>query len=880
MRLDKLIWCVAAAMAVSATSAVRPQDLPQDRGAAGAWQKLLKLTTTASVMYTDAHPDDEQGGVLAFVSRGQGARTTMLTLNRGEAGDNAIGAELFDALGLVRTEELRVADRYYGIDQQYFTTVVDYGFSKRLDEAIGLWGRDNLLRDMVRVIRTERPWVLVSRWQGNQRDGHGQHQAAGLLTQEAFKGAADPKQFPEQVAEGLRPWQALKLYMGGARENEPWNVRIDPGTYDPVLGDSYANVARLGLSFQRSQNSGRYVPSFGPAPAYFVRLAGRGDGAQKENGFFDGIDASWPGLYRALGRTAPEGASAMLEAIEREVIAAKQAFTLIDPSASAPALARGLAGVRAARTKLAADADVVHVLAFKEQQFADALVAALGIEVSAVAVPAGTAEPSGPSAAFAPVANLPPIVPGQSFDVRVGAASRPKSVTAGFTRWSIQLAGATVGASEMRPAPLAFTQTVTVRVPGDARPTRPHVTRESLAEHRYTSAPGTPPFSPSPDPPVRVSLTAVVNDVAFEVSRPVQRREVQPPYGFSMRDVLIVPEFTVSVSPRQALLSLQKSRPLSVIVEVTNNQPVTGKGTVSIQAPSGWRVEPASIPFELAPAGARAEVTFAATAPAVGAGRYAMTAVATSGGKTFTEGYDVLEHRDLETRYFYRPSIVNVAAVDVAIAADPRVGYVMGVGDELPAALAQLGVKVDLLDASALASAPLGGFDAIMLGTRAYAVRADLRANNARLLEYTRNGGHLIVLYNTQELDPATEAPFPGKLPANAEEVSEEDSTVTILAPDHPLFTYPNRITSADFEGWIEQRGSKFWSEWDHAYTPMLECHDRGQAPQRGGWLYARYGKGQYSYVAYAFHRQLPFGVPGAYRLMANLLSLGRKGPA
>ena len=209
------------------------------------------------------------------------------------------------------------------------------------------------------------------------------------------------------------------------------------------------------------------------------------------------------------------------------------------------------------------------------------------------------------------------------------------------------------------------------------------------------------------------------------------------------------------------------------------------------------------------------------------------------------------------------------------IAPNLTVGYVMGVGDELPAALAQLGAKVQLLDAAALAQAPLDRFNAIVLGTRAYAVRADLRANNARLLEYAKNGGNLIVLYNTQELDPATQAPFPGKLPSSAEEVSEEDAAVTILAPDHPVFTTPNRITAADFDGWVEQRGSKFWTEWDAAYTPLLECHDRGQAPQRGGWLHARYGKGHYSYVAYAFHRQLPFGVPGAYRLMANLLSLG-----
>ena len=246
--------------------------------------------------------------------------------------------------------------------------------------------------------------------------------------------------------------------------------------------------------------------------------------------------------------------------------------------------------------------------------------------------------------------------------------------------------------------------------------------------------------------------------------------------------------------------------------------------------------------------------------------------------RTYEEGYEAVAYRDLETRYLYRPSTVRVAAVNVAIAPNLRVGYVMGVGDEVPAAIAQLGAAVELLDATALESAPLARFDTIVTGTRAYAVRPDLRAHNARLLDYARNGGNLIVLYNTPELDPAVQAPFPAKLPGNAEEVSEEDATVTILAPAHRVFAWPNRITARDFDGWVEQRGSKFWSEWDAAYTPLVESHDRGQAPQRGGWLHARVGKGHYSYVAYAFHRQLPYGVPGAYRLMANLLSLSKSG--
>ena len=250
--------------------------------------------------------------------------------------------------------------------------------------------------------------------------------------------------------------------------------------------------------------------------------------------------------------------------------------------------------------------------------------------------------------------------------------------------------------------------------------------------------------------------------------------------------------------------------------------------------------------------------------------------MATIGGRDYTQGYDVIEHRDLETRYLYHPAATAVHGIDVAIAPGLKVGYVMGIGDEVPAGIAQLGASVTLLGEQDLATGDLRRFDAIMTGTRAYAVRDDLKTYNRRLLDYVQQGGNLIVLYNTQEFVPNTYAPYPAQLTARAEEVSEEDSPVDILAPSNPVFTRPNRITTADFDGWVEQRGSKFFSEWDAAYTPMISTHDQGQAPQQGGWLTAVYGKGHYTYFAYAFHRQLPYGVPGAYRLLANLLSLGK----
>jgi hypothetical protein len=293
--------------------------------------------------------------------------------------------------------------------------------------------------------------------------------------------------------------------------------------------------------------------------------------------------------------------------------------------------------------------------------------------------------------------------------------------------------------------------------------------------------------------------------------------------------------------------------------------------------PAGWSSEPASHPFRFAQAGERAQYPFTVTVRSLEDRGYEIQAVARARGKKFTQGFDVIEHRDMETRYLYHPAVAEVRGVDVKVVPGLRVGYVMGVGDQVPAGIGQLGAEVELLDEAALATGDLSAFDAIVTGTRAYAVREDLRTYNRRLLDFVRDGGNLIVLYNTQEMVPDLHAPFPGELTRSAEEVSEEDSPMTILAPGHPVFNWPNRITLADFDGWVEQRGSKWWSKWDPAYTPLLETHDTGQEPQRGGWLHARYGKGHYSYLAYAMHRQLPYGVPGAYRLFANVLALGKK---
>ncbi|MFI5007771.1 MAG: PIG-L family deacetylase [Solirubrobacterales bacterium] len=868
-----------ALLALAAAGAGAPSVM--DGGAAGTWQKLLKLRTTASAMHTTAHPDDEHGGVVARVSRAEGARLALLTLNRGEAGDNAIGSELFEGLGLIRTEELLVAGRYYGVDEQYFATMIDYGYSKRLDEALDKWGKENVQRDMVRAIRLSRPLVLISRFQGTPRDGHGQHMAAGLVTQEAFKLAGDPRAFPEQIKEGLRPWQPLKLYIGGVRENEDWTVGVDTGEYSPWLGESYGNLARLGLSFQRSQTGGRFVRSRGPALDYFRRVSSTVSAPDREKSFFDGVDTSLPGLFKAIGRPAPAGAEEALGALDREVTSAFAAFRVDDPAACVPALARGLVATRRALAAVATEPEAVFVLKVKEQQFADALGSALGIDFAAIAQATGVPDPSGPYAEYAPPPTLEAPTPGQTFEVRAQITNRgtrkirPTEIALvtgpGFSveKGRASMADLSAGAT----ASQRFTVTVADDAPLSSRP---YFGRASIQQAFYTLSDPSQIHRPVSEPPLVAMARYEVEGVAVETRRVVVRREARLPYGYEERELRVVPALAVRLTPAAAIVPRGlKGKRLDLTVELLNNRDGI-EGQLGLDLPAGWTAEPPSYAFRFAHSGERSVYRFGVSVPALETRDYTVTAVARAGGKEFREGYDAIEHRDLETRYLYRRAQSGVRGVDVQVPAGLRVGYVMGVGDQVPDGLAQLGAQVTLLGEAELSTGNLAQFDAIVTGTRAYAVREDLKTWNQRLLDYVKGGGNLIVLYNTQELVPNKYAPFPAELPQEAEEVSEEDSPVEILAGAHQAFNWPNKITLRDFDGWVEQRGSKFFTTWDPAYTAMIATHDKGQEPQKGGWLSAKHGKGQYTYFAYALHRQLPYGVPGAYRLLANLLCLNK----
>lgn len=855
--------------------------LELDEGAEGLWQKLLKLRTTASALYTTAHPDDEESGVLTLLSRGMGVRTALLTLNRGEGGANALGPELFDALGLVRTEELRLAGRWYGLDDQYFTTAIDYGFSKTLAEALRSWDREVVLGDMVRAIRMNRPLVVVSRWHGSERDGHGHHQAAGVLTPLAVEAAADPARFPEQITrEGLRPWRVKKLYRGRLRDGEAWHVALDPGVTSPWLGRTYQEIGAHGLSLQRSQTAGRTRTFAGGGEERYERLF-PADGAPLEDGLFDGLDTSLPGLFGLLGEEPPAGVAEALRATDAEIAAALSAFRMDGGGEVAAHLGAALRALREAERATPSRSEAAFHLAVKERQLVAALGTALGVRVRAVATPAG-ADADTP---------LGPVVPGQEMDVRV-------RVTNGGSG-EVRIVGANLastsgwrGEGGVTTGPLAAGAsadgTFRVRIPVDAALSGPWFFRRSISENAYQVRDSSDLGFAESRPRLVAAVTLAVDDVPVTLTREVRTREVDAPWETVSRELVVVPRLSVRAEPPVHVLRTGSAEPFDVGIEVTSADPGPLDASVSLELPEGWTAQPAAAPLHLEAAGQRASATFSvrppagrgATGAAAGTDRWTIPAVAhvTSDPDPtgYREGYEAIRHRDLETRYLVRPAGLTVVPVDVSVAPDLSVGYVMGVGDAVPAAIEELGARATLLDAAALASGDLSDYDAIVVGTRAYAVRPDLVAATPRLLAWVRAGGNMVVLYQTPEFTPGTEAPLPATLPGDAEETAEEDATVALLAPGHPLLTTPNRIGTTDFDGWIEQRGSKFFATWDDGYTALVETHDTGQAPQRGVWLSAAVGSGHWTYVALALHRQLPYGVAGAYRILANLISLGR----
>ena len=855
-------------LAVAGLAAAQPSGPGQGR-AALAWHWIQKLQTTGSVLHVTAHPDDENGALLALLSRGHGVRTALLSITRGEAGANAIGPELFDGLGLIRAAELEAAGNWYGLDRTYHTPLADYGYSKNLDEALRSWDEESAVADVVEVIRRERPMVILARFTGDPRDGHGQHQFAGRMAARGFDGAPDMGAFPTR--EG-RPHLPLAFFQRG--RDEAGAFEVDVSGSRPWLSHSFAELNAVGLSYQRSQTRGVVRSVAGRRTARLIRADGD-PGA--ENDLLAMLSPERASLSARFGSVVPARLAVVLDRLDAHFQAAAAEFDWSAPEASLSRLGEALVEAEALLSERSPSGffDVRHELARKEEQLLAAIRYAAGVSLDAVA-----REPAaeGGDSPFAPPPAFGPVVPGQRFEVRVMAEAL---APARITGVSLEVPGEVEALPESEADGAALARRFVVELAADAPVLRPHLQRSGLGESRYRTdgdwTRGAPPPGVTATLEMEIPAGNGGETVTVSLTVPVGRFEPNLPYGHERRELEILPPVSASFAPGFALFPAgEGDGSFDAAVAVTGHQP--GEFRVRLDLPDGFRVEPAEATVAFDRAGEESSVRFTVTTGGAPAGAYDLTATvaAESGEPAPAVGYLRIAHRDLPLRYLVRPASLRVAGVELAVPAGLRVGYVVGAGDEVPAAIEALGAEVTLLDEAALLNADLSGYDAVVTGTRAYAVRPDLLRANRRLLDYARAGGHLVVLYNTNELVPNQHAPYPGLLPQRSEEVSEEDSPLTILAPEHPLLTWPHRIGPADFEGWVEQRGSKFWSAWDGAYTPLFETQDTGQDPQRGGALTAEVGEGRYTYFAYALHRQLPEGVPGAFRLLGNLIAASR----
>ena len=854
------------------------RPLPQDSGVLGLQEMLLRLHTTARLMQVVAHPDDEDGGLLTLESRGKGATVLLQTLNRGEGGQNKVGSNLFDVLGVLRTLELTAADRYYGVEQR-FTRVADFGFSKTADETFQKWqGHDIPLADLVRVIRTFRPDVLVARFSGTERDGHGHHQASAILTQEAFHAAADPKQFPEQIAEGLQPWQVKKLYIGnvcgfGALTcpDDNYTVKLNTGEMSAGLGMTYQQFAVKGLRHQLSQGLGERAVDSGPHYAYYKRVEpSSANKTEHETDFFDGLDTSLPSLAFQIGWEAariPFLRPALAEIAQK--IDAATAGGQKDPAGAATPLLdalsetqRTIALVKQYRVSQGTKAEVLAILDTKEDQLERAANLALGAELKVVAE-----VPEGANAEDAFMA-----VPGTSFQVLATFSSKAQvaikeialDLPQGWT--ATKLSSGNASSASFR-----------VTVPKDATYTRPYWHRDDpetdainkIDDAQYVTL-------PFPPPPVRAH--ASYNLGAFEgAAHATATVSYKGTGGEGLeRAIAVAPAFSVALEPGELVIPVAGGTDTTVKVAVTSNV-AQAKGTLHLELPAGWRSEPASQPLAFQTHGQKLEAEFKLSPSNLQQGRTSLRAVFEAGGTAYSEGYSVVTRDDLNTFYYYQPATERISMVDVKVPTALKIAYVMGAGDDIPAVLQQLGLDVTLLPADKLATEKLDQYQTIVLGIRTYDTQKTVTESNKKLMDFVSSGGTLLVQYNASAADFNANhlTPYPAEL--SRARVSVEEAPVEILAPDDGVFHYPNQITAQDFDGWVQERGLYFMDQWDDRFKTLLSCHDPNEPDQKGGLLRAQYGKGTYIYTGYAFFRQLPAGVPGAIRLYVNLLAAGRQ---
>ena len=868
--LVALLWMRSAPAPVAAAG---PAD------AAAVADAIERLPVVGAVLLTGAHPDDENNALLAYLARGMHLRTAYLSATRGDGGQNLLGNEQYEALGILRTEELMAARRLDGAEQ-FFAQAYDFGFSKDAGETLQKWGHDNVLGDYVRVIREYRPDVVISRFTGTPADGHGHHQASGMLTKEAFTAAADASKFPELATEGLKPWQAKWLFInrggggGGGRPAGADTFTITLGGFNPLYGEILGDLGAQARSQHRSQGMGQsgrggtYTASFS--------LGEKGQpGNTTPKDLFEGIDLTL-NRFTILSGGAP-GVARRVSAIEKAIDEARKNLSPTAPAKVVPMLAQGLSLLRELPEEISSsnvdqESKVLALfwLEKKESDFERAIELAGGVRLDALA-------------------DRGEVVPGSTFTVTVtglvlqpgGLHGQAVSLT-GPAGWKIEDVAVEGAISSLGNG---MARKFQVTVPPDAALSQPYWLTHSRTNDSFNVDPG-PWVGAAQQPAIlkahfQLVLPSGGKQIELEQTEDVVYRFADRIYGERESPLAVLPQLGVWLEPEVAVFPNGARATRLFLARVRNNTTSEQKGTVKLLLLPGWQSNPSSAPFSLAARGDETAVRFEVTPPpstTASSPQHFIKAIAESASGSYGLGYMTIDYPHIQTRYWFRPAVANLEQLDVKVAPGLKVGYIMGSGDEVPNGLKQLGVEVTELTVDDLAYGDLKRFNVIVTGIRAYEVRKDISASNARLMDFVRDGGVMIVQYSRPGGFSDILSPYAMKMDTSLR-VAVEEAPVEIGGPSNPLFHFPNEITQKDFDGWVQERGTYFMASWAPEFTPLLESHDPGEPPQKGGMLLAPYGKGVYIYTGYAFFRQLPAGVPGAYRIFANMLSLG-KAPA
>jgi LmbE family N-acetylglucosaminyl deacetylase len=826
---------VLAALSAQPSSAQFPPAPGTGPGLPETIEAIDSARVTTRILYITAHPDDESAALLTYLARGLHADVALLTLTRGEGGQNDLGPEQAPQLGLIRTQELLAASRGYGI-KLFFGSAPDFGFSKTPEETEKIWG-DAVLGEMVRVIRTYRPNIVINGW-GGVHGGHGHHQTSGLWTPKAAQMAADPKAFPEQISkDGLAAWgssvypvQILDTERGGATGATSNGYSLPVDEISALWGKPWREIALDAFSNHRSQGITGFVNSpFLRRPLVLIR---------EDGGKLDPVTLAEP-LHELPSEAAPEGTfrHAMREAESSIEKARGEALALHWAEASASLVgAVGQIDLISPRLEGAPSSQLAFELARARERIDRALTLVAAVEVRADA-------------------DRDTLVVGESFGVSAQAICRSE-------------AGCELGAVELN-LPQFLKKT---KREGDAAKGYQFTVDVTQAAPELTAW---EKLQPEPPPLVTVKQEVTIGGYKFSVTVPVTH-SAPSSTRVDRVPLRIVPAYTLKVEPKQALEVLGKpGKSFDVLLKVHSYATQPGKVSVSVDLPDGFT---ASAPVELAFDGAGEKFAKLTVTPPnkLTEGRHTITAYAKRGNEKFSTSIEPLP--SLPTQFWSEPAQCEVYALDLSVPKNLRVGYITAEGEPIPEALRTLGLQVEMLDAQALAFGDLSKFNAVVVGVRAYELRPELPGANQRLLQYVSSGGTLVVQYNRDfAWNKEQYAPYPAKIQngqgGQLPRITDENSPVKFLKPDDPLLNRPNKITQEDFKGWVQERGLYYWTQFDAKYTPLLAMNDPGEPDLNGAIVYTHYGKGIYIYTGIAFFRQIPEGIPGAYRLFVNLLS-------